>query len=231
MSGQVCEPEGPADYARVCVECLVSGRPVPDAPDGTLYTRQAACFVSLKKDGQLRGCIGTLEPAEPHLGAEIARNARSAAFEDPRFARVREDELVALACSVDVLSPSEPCTLDDDAPAAGEQVVDHSVGAARVLGDRELLLGRDESCEMLPGPGELRGVGLVGHDSEPRVHLHRVGDDDVGAPSLREADGHIGLAQRGGAEERDHRRRVSHRRRRPPRARRRSARLHDSVSP
>ena len=54
---------------------------------------RAACFVSLKKHGELRGCIGTLEPAEPALGAEIARNARSAAFQDPRFHRLREDEL------------------------------------------------------------------------------------------------------------------------------------------
>jgi AmmeMemoRadiSam system protein A len=113
VSDQACAPEGPADYARKCVECLVSGRPVPGAPSEPLYSRQAACFVSLKKHGQLRGCIGTLEPAEPHLGAEIARNARSAAFDDPRFAAVRADELAALACSVDVLSPSEPCTFDD----------------------------------------------------------------------------------------------------------------------
>ena len=113
MSDQACEPEGPADYARSCVECLVSGRPVPDAPGDALYSRRAACFVSLKKDGQLRGCIGTLEPAEPHLGAEIARNARSAAFDDPRFAAVRAHELAALACSVDVLSASEPCALGD----------------------------------------------------------------------------------------------------------------------
>jgi AmmeMemoRadiSam system protein A len=104
---------GPADYARDCVECLVGGRSVPGAPGEPLYARPAACFVSLKKDGQLRGCIGTLEPAEAHLGAEIARNARSAAFDDPRFAAVREEELAALACSVDVLSPSEACALED----------------------------------------------------------------------------------------------------------------------
>jgi MEMO1 family protein len=113
VTDQACEPVGPADYARICVECIVGGRSVPGAPDGSLYARRAACFVSLKKGGQLRGCIGTLEPAEQHLGDEIARNARSAAFDDPRFAAVREDELAALACSVDVLSESEPCTLED----------------------------------------------------------------------------------------------------------------------
>jgi len=113
VSGRAGESGGPAEYARVCVECLVRGRPVPGAPGSSLFSRRAACFVSLKKRGVLRGCIGTLEPAELDLGAEIARNARSAAFDDPRFPAVREDELAALACSVDVLSASEPCTPDD----------------------------------------------------------------------------------------------------------------------
>jgi AmmeMemoRadiSam system protein A len=118
VSEQARGPEGPADYARTCVECVVNGKPVPDAPEEPLYARRAACFVSLKKDGRLRGCIGTLEPAEVHLGAEIARNARSAACDDPRFAAVREDELAALACSVDVLSASESCALEDLDPRA-----------------------------------------------------------------------------------------------------------------
>jgi MEMO1 family protein len=113
VSDRTRGPEGPADYARLCVECVVCGRLVPGAPEESPYARQAACFVSLKKDGRLRGCIGTLEPAEPHLGAEIARNARSAAFDDPRFAAVREDELASLAYSVDVLSASEPCALEE----------------------------------------------------------------------------------------------------------------------
>lgn len=104
---------GPADYARACVDQLVRGRALPGAPGEDFYGRASACFVSLKKHGDLRGCIGTLEPSEPTLGREIARNARAAAFDDPRFPPVREDELAALACSVDVLSPSEPCTLAD----------------------------------------------------------------------------------------------------------------------
>lgn len=100
---------GPADYARSCVEAFVRGGGAPSAPDDPFYARRAACFVSLKKRGDLRGCIGTLTPAEPDLGGEIARNAHSAAFHDPRFSRVRPDELADLSVSVDVLSPSEPC--------------------------------------------------------------------------------------------------------------------------
>ncbi len=106
-------PLGPADYARACVESLVAGARPPKPPAGPFYERPAACFVSLKRFGELRGCIGTLEPAEPGLGDEIARNARSAAFHDPRFPPLRDDELEGLACSVDVLSESEPCALGD----------------------------------------------------------------------------------------------------------------------
>jgi len=90
---------------------------VPPAPDDRLYERTAACFVTLKKHDELRGCIGTLEPAEASLGAEIARNAYSSALRDPRFPPVREDELGALTVSVDVLAPSEPCAVDELDPA------------------------------------------------------------------------------------------------------------------
>ncbi len=111
------EPLGPADYARSCVESLVRGERLPQPPRHPLYGHAAACFVSIKKDGELRGCIGTLTPAEPDLGREIMRNARSASLKDPRFAPVREEELSALALSVDILSPSQPCTYADLDPA------------------------------------------------------------------------------------------------------------------
>jgi AmmeMemoRadiSam system protein A len=97
---------GPADFARVCVEAAVAGDRLPAAPATALFSLRAACFVSLKARGQLRGCIGTLEPAESDLGREVARNARSAAFHDPRFPPVGVGELDDLTYSVDVLSPS-----------------------------------------------------------------------------------------------------------------------------
>jgi AmmeMemoRadiSam system protein A len=99
------------------VTAVVTGAPVPDAPETPFYTRRAACFVSLKKRGDLRGCIGTLSPCEPDLGREITRNARAAATQDPRFRPVRPDELDELSVSVDVLSASEPCTPADLDPA------------------------------------------------------------------------------------------------------------------
>jgi AmmeMemoRadiSam system protein A len=104
---------GPADYARACVEAAVRRDHLPAAPATTLFRQRAACFVSLKKRGQLRGCIGTLEPAESDLALEIARNARSAAFQDPRFPPVGTAELDDLTYSVDVLSPSRVAGLDE----------------------------------------------------------------------------------------------------------------------
>ena len=74
----------------------------PDLPP------RAGVFVSLKKDGQLRGCIGTTALTTPSLRDEIIANALKAALEDPRFEPVERDELDELTISVDVLGQPEP---------------------------------------------------------------------------------------------------------------------------
>lgn len=73
-----------------------------------VLSRRAGCFVSLKKDGQLRGCIGTVAPTRPNLAEEICANAVSAAQRDPRFPPVTKAELPELVYDVDVLSEPEP---------------------------------------------------------------------------------------------------------------------------
>lgn len=97
----------PAAFAREVVYAGLNGGAPPLPPDEPFYRQRAACFVSIKADGMLRGCIGTLEPAEPELGLELIRNARLAAFEDPRFSPLTPAEYSQLAFSVDVLSRSE----------------------------------------------------------------------------------------------------------------------------
>ena len=85
-------------------------RELPSAPEDIpdeLRERRAGAFVSLKKDGQLRGCIGTILPTRDSLAEEIIRNAVSACARDPRFSPVEEDELEDLVYSVDVLSEPE----------------------------------------------------------------------------------------------------------------------------
>jgi len=69
--------------------------------------KKAGVFVSLKKHGELRGCIGTFLPCEESIYKEIVRNAIAAATEDPRFYPTQEDELNDITYSVDVLSEPE----------------------------------------------------------------------------------------------------------------------------
>lgn len=78
-----------------------------DLPD-EMTKNKAGVFVSLKKYGELRGCIGTIAPVTGSIAKEIIRNAVSAGVEDPRFSPVREDELEDLVYSVDVLKEPEP---------------------------------------------------------------------------------------------------------------------------
>jgi AmmeMemoRadiSam system protein A len=64
---------------------------------------RAASFVTLRLEGDLRGCIGSVVAHRP-LGEDVANNAYSAAYRDPRFKPVDEDERTRLAVEVSVLS-------------------------------------------------------------------------------------------------------------------------------
>ena len=90
-----------------------AGRLPADARRALEETR-AGCFVSIKKDGQLRGCIGTTGPTRPSLAEEICANAVSAGTRDPRFHAVTLDELPELVYDVDVLSTPEPVSSIDE---------------------------------------------------------------------------------------------------------------------
>jgi len=69
---------------------------------------KAGVFVSIHKDGELRGCIGTIEPQRNNIAEEIIVNAISSARRDPRFYPVTADELGELDYSVDVLTEPRP---------------------------------------------------------------------------------------------------------------------------
>jgi uncharacterized protein (TIGR00296 family) len=81
---------------------------VPENIPTELLEERAGTFVSIKKDGQLRGCIGTISPTKENVAEEIIQNAISSGTRDPRFDPVDEDELDSLVYSVDVLKDSEP---------------------------------------------------------------------------------------------------------------------------
>ncbi len=73
-----------------------------------------ATFVTLEEDGQLRGCIGSLEARRP-LAEDVVNNAFAAAFGDPRFPPVREDEIDRLKIHIAILSPLEAIRADSEA--------------------------------------------------------------------------------------------------------------------
>ena len=144
--------------------------PPEDLPDE--LTAHAGCFVSIKTlDGDLRGCIGTVDPVKDTLAEEIITNGISSATRDPRFPPVRADELPNLKYSVDVLSAPEPCKLDELDPKIYGVVVEDETGFRRGL--------------LLPN---LEGISLASHQVEvasqkagiPRgapVKLHRFRSD------------------------------------------------------
>ena len=97
--------------ARMSIEHFVRTHSFASLPSDLpqeLIEKRAGAFVSIKKYGKLRGCIGTFLPAQKTLAEEIFYNAVSAAAHDGRFEPIEEGELSRLVYSVDVLSTPEP---------------------------------------------------------------------------------------------------------------------------
>ncbi|HBE79077.1 MAG TPA: AMMECR1 domain-containing protein [Firmicutes bacterium] len=103
------EESPPVSYARKTVEAYVKGEAMAE-PVGleSFMNEKAGTFVSIKKHGQLRGCIGTTEPTQKNVVEEIKQNAVSASTRDPRFDPISAEELPDLVYSVDILKPAEP---------------------------------------------------------------------------------------------------------------------------
>ncbi len=104
------DESAPVRLARRSLESYILDRLTIEPPASLPpeLSSRAGVFVSLKKDGQLRGCIGTFLPTQASIAAEIIHNAISAGTEDPRFYPVHASELDELVYSVDVLSEPEP---------------------------------------------------------------------------------------------------------------------------
>ena len=96
--------------ARRAVETFVRTGQKCGIPEGLpeeMYQNRAGVFVSLKEEGRLRGCIGTISPVWENIAEEIVENGVSAATKDPRFRPVEPEELDRLTYSVDVLGETE----------------------------------------------------------------------------------------------------------------------------
>ena len=99
--------------ARQSLEYYIKKGKILDVPDylpPEMIEQNKGVFVSIKKHGQLRGCIGTISPVTNSVAEEIIQNAISSGTRDPRFNPVKEFELKDLVYSVDVLENPEPIT-------------------------------------------------------------------------------------------------------------------------
>ena len=155
------------DTAREAVRASVTGGAAAVPPAISLPEASGA-FVTLKKRGELRGCIGTLECRGP-LAEEVARVAVSAARQDPRFAPVQPAELDELDVEVSVLGPLEPIDpLDPDAIVIGRHGLVVEQGSRRGLllpqvatewhMDRETFLAHTCAKAGLPADAWRRGA-------------------------------------------------------------------------
>lgn len=125
--------------ARDTVEAYVKERRIIKPPEGLVpeMRERAGVFVSIKKDGQLRGCIGTFEPSRPNVAEEIIVNAISAATLDPRFLPITPQELERLSYSVDVLTAPEPAVFAELDPKKYGVIVERGWRRGLLLPDLE----------------------------------------------------------------------------------------------
>lgn len=113
-----------------------------------LLNERHGVFVSLKKFGNLRGCIGTIAPTTGSVGEEIIRNSIEAAMSDPRFPEVSEDEMDDIDISVDVLMDSEPCNKEDLDPKKYGVIVSLGMRRGLLLPDLEGVDTVDEQLQI-----------------------------------------------------------------------------------
>jgi AmmeMemoRadiSam system protein A len=95
------------------------GKAHPAAADAPWLREQGACFITLKQEEKLRGCIGTLR-AHRALAEDVRANAVAAAFRDPRFKPLSVTEFESVEVEISLLSPLEPMTFADEQDALAQ---------------------------------------------------------------------------------------------------------------
>jgi MEMO1 family protein len=98
--------------ARAAIESRLLG--TAKTIDASWLRQAGATFVTLTRDGELRGCMGSLEAMRP-LGSDVAENAMAAAFRDPRFAPVTREEWPGIRVEVSLLAAPKPMRFADEA--------------------------------------------------------------------------------------------------------------------
>ncbi len=156
----------------------ISGRfglppsPVDDRPE---LHEPGATFVTLTRNGRLRGCIGSLEAWRP-LAQDVRENALSAAFRDPRFDPLQADELPVTRVEVSLLTPAVPMSFIDEADALAQLRPGEDGVIFSAAGRRSTFL--PQVWEQLPNPAQFMAhlkqkAGLPVEYWSPSVRLER----------------------------------------------------------
>ena len=154
------------------------GRAARGATSHPALAQPGATFVTLKCDGELRGCIGSLEPRRA-LGVDVRDNALAAAFRDPRFPPLAAAELDATRVEVSLLSPREALVVADEAdlvrklrPGVDGVVLECGHHRATFLPQVWETLG--EPSEFLAALKRKAGLGAEFWSARMRVSRYRV---------------------------------------------------------
>jgi len=127
------------ELARKAIEAFINkGKKIEIPSDLPPELKErAGVFVSLHKNGQLRGCIGTFLPTKANIAEEIISNAIYASTEDPRFPPVTSKEMPELDISVDVLTLPEPANISELDPKKYGIIVSCGMKRGLLLPDLE----------------------------------------------------------------------------------------------
>ena len=165
--------------ARLAIEEKMGRKETIPAAEDTALQRKSGTFVTLKIAGQLRGCIGNLEPAGS-IADGIQRNALNAAFHDHRFLPLTPEELDQVHIDISILTPASPLSYSDGddllrklRPGIDGIILSHGAAMATFL---------PQVWEQLPQPEQFLGhlclkAGLperAWHDSHPEILVYRV---------------------------------------------------------
>ncbi len=152
-----------------CAPAVVATLPALSEPGAT--------FVTLTQDGQLRGCIGSLEAQRP-LAIDVAENAVAAAFRDHRFLPLRRDEFPGTRIEVSLLTAAQPFPVIDEEDALARLQPGHD-GLILHFGRRRATF-LPQVWESLPGPRQFLAqlkvkAGLPADFWHPDLSLSRYG--------------------------------------------------------
>jgi uncharacterized protein len=165
--------------ARSAIAKNLGGREKIPALEDAALRKESGTFVTLKLAGQLRGCIGNLEPAGS-IYESVKRNALHAAFSDYRFSPLTQDELERVHLDISILSPTSALSYNDGddlikklRPGIDGVILHHGVAAATFL---------PQVWDQLPQPEQFLGhlcrkAGLpekTWRDAHPDILVYQV---------------------------------------------------------